>query len=265
MAYKSILTHVGDDPACGARLALAADLARRGEGRVIGVGAEIFYGGMRAPGGYVDARTVQMLLDFAQQRLERAEARFHKATAGLPSLWRSRLERPEPVMADEARGADLIVASRHAEAVDAGELIMSSGLPVLVAPESVDRLAVRRILVGWKNTAQARSAIGAALPLMKIADKVEVVRVKVGDELEAMDELADVVERLKLHGVKAACEAHGRGRGSVAQDLLDRARDQNADLIVIGAYAHARLRQWVFGGVTRELLAQAALPVLYAR
>lgn len=265
-AYKSILVHVGEDPACEARLALAIDLARRFEGRVIGVGGEIFYGGLRAPGGYLDAHTVQMLLDYGHERLDRAEVKFRAATPGLPALWRARLERPEAVIADEARGADLIVASQRGEGgapVDAGELIMAGGLPVLVAPAGVDRLAARRILLGWKNTLQARSAIWAALPLLTAADEVEVARIS--DEPYAKAEVADVVERLKQHGVKASCDVLRKGPGTVAQSLLDRAGERRADLIVVGAYGQPRLQQWAFGGVTRDLLARSPLPVLYAR
>jgi|SRR6185312_9271346 len=271
MAYKSILVHVGDDPACESRLALAIDLARRGEGRVIGVGGEFLYAGMGAAGGYMDARTIQMLLESAQRALDRAEAKFMAVAGDVPAVWRSRLERAEALMADEARGADLIVASQHAGGgkdatpIDPGELIMASGLPVLVAPPGAAGLSARRILVGWKNTLQARSALGVALPLLKAAEAVEVVRVTGGDEPLAAAELEDVVERLQLHGVKASGDALDRGRGPVAQALLARAGEAGADLIVIGAYGQPRLRQWVFGGVTRDLLAQSTLPVLYAR
>jgi nucleotide-binding universal stress UspA family protein len=270
MTYKSILVHVDESSGCAARLALAIDLVRRFEGRLIGVGAEIFYPGLGAPGGYIDVQTSQLLLDLAQQNLDRAESRFRTATAGLSTFWRGCLERPGTLIADEACGADLIVASRDQRpgpevGADPGELIMTSGLPVLVAPPGVDRLSERRILVGWKNTLQARSAITAALPLLKTADHVEVASVKVSQEFDAMAELGDVVERLRLHGVKAVCEAHDSARGSVAQALLDRAHDQSADLIVIGAYAHPRLSEWVFGGVTHHLLAHAEVPVLYAR
>jgi len=174
------------------------------------------------------------------------------------------------VIADEARGADLIVASQHGGAgadeppIDPGELIMAGGLPVLVVPPDVDRLAARRILLGWKNTLQARSAISVALPLLTAADAVEVVRIA-DDEANAQVELADVAERLRLHGVKVSCAAERRERRPVAQSLVDRARNHNADLIVVGAYAQPRLHQWVFGGVTRDLLARSTLPVLYAR
>ena len=270
-AYKSILVHVGHDGASDARVALAVDLARRAGGRVIGVGGEMFYGGLRAPGGHIDAQTVQMLLDYAHTRLDRAEAAFKTAAAGVPALWRARLEAPESVIADEARGADLIVASQRAGAgadespVDPGDVIMSGGLPVLVAPPGLGRLAARSVLVGWKNTLQARSAIWAALPLLQAADAVEVTRIAAGDEPHATAELADVVERLKLHGVAASAEALSRERGSVAERLLGHAREQGADLVVVGAYGQPRLHQWAFGGVTRDMLGQSTLPVLYAR
>ena len=271
-AYKSILVHVGQDSACDMRLALAASLARRFEGRVIGAGGEIFYGGLSAPGGYMDAKTVQMLLEYAQERLDQSAAKLTKAAAaaGVPAVWRGRLERPEAVIADEARGADLIVASQHGGAVadeppiDPGELIMAGGLPVLVAPPAVQQLDARRILLGWKNTLQARSAISVALPLLQAADAVEVVRIA-DDEANAEVELGDVAERLRLHGVNVSCAAERRERRPAAQVLVDRAQGQNADLIVVGAYGQPRLHQWVFGGVTRDLLARSTLPVLYAR
>jgi nucleotide-binding universal stress UspA family protein len=271
MPYKSILTHVETTDLSDARLAVAAAWARRAEGRVIGVGAQmlprVFYTG----DGYLDPDTFQAINDRINANLAEAEARFRQASDGLPAVWRSRVEAPARTLIDEARGADLVIASlrpAHADDTafaDPGDLIMGAGLPVLVLPPKVSQVLVRRVLIGWKNTPQARAALTAALPALKVADHVELTRVKVGDELGAMAELEDVAKRLALNGVKAAYDAHGRSSDAVADDLLSLAHSRHADLIVIGAYAHQRLTEWVFGGVTHGHLTKADLPVLYAR
>jgi nucleotide-binding universal stress UspA family protein len=270
VAYKSILVHVEPRQGAEARVALALDLARRFEARLIGVGAETFYPGF-SDEPFIDAVTVRLLADLARKDVADAEDYFSALTQGaaVNVLWRARLGPPAEVVADEANSADLIVASRGSgadkPAADPGYLIMASGLPVLVAPPAASSLPLGRIVIGWKNTLQARSAIGAALPMLKLADKVEVVRVKAEDHVQAMQEIEEVIERLRCHGIKARGSAHGRSDASAANDLLGYARDQHANLIVVGAYAHARIGEWVFGGVTHDLLRDADIPVLFAR
>jgi nucleotide-binding universal stress UspA family protein len=271
MPFKSILTHVDTTDLLDARLAVAAAWAREAGGRVIGVGAQmlprVFYTG----DGYIDPDTFQAINDRINANLTDAEARFRKATEGLTSVWRSRIEDPARVVIDEARGAELVVASQrpaHADDssfADPGDLVMGAGLPVLVLPPNVSHVAVRRVVVGWKNTPQARAALSAALPVLQAADRVELTRVKVADELGAMVELEDVAQRLSLEGVEVGFNAHGRSKDAVADDLLRLAHERHADLVVVGAYAHARLTEWVFGGVTHDLLTKADLPVLFAR
>jgi nucleotide-binding universal stress UspA family protein len=270
VTYKSVLVHVEPNPLSDARVAAAAGLARRFHGRLIGVGAQAFMPTADFGYGYLDGAAIQALRDQLEENLKVAQTRFEDAARGLPSVWRSFVDLPGRVMTAEAGGADLIVASRTPPHCDqtafaqAGDLIMSAGLPVIVMPLEGAEVVGKRILIGWKNTLQARSAVTEALPLLVEAEEVLLSRVMV-NEGESEADLADVAERLKLHGVQVRLDARRRTGRSVAQDLLSLAAEQELDLIVVGAYAHPRMTEWVFGGVTNDLLKSADRPVLFAR
>lgn len=271
MFYKSILVHVEPNALSDARVSAAAGLARRFHGRLIGIGAQAFYPAADFGYGYLDGEAIQALRDQVEENLKYAEARFDAAAKDLPTVWRAFTDLPGRVLTAQSRGADLVVASRTPPHCDQtsfaqpGDLIMSTGLPVVVMPPDGAEIVGKRILVGWKNTLQARSAITAALPLLIEAEEVLLSRVVVGDDEEAEAELNDVAARLKLHGAQVRLDARPRGGRSVAHDLLSLAAERQADLIVVGGYAHARMTEWVFGGVTDDLLRSADRPVLFAR
>ncbi|MDR3472339.1 MAG: universal stress protein [Devosia sp.] len=271
MSYKSILVHVEPNPASDARIAVAIELARRFGGRVIGIGAQSFYPLVGFGYDYVDPGTIQTLQGILEENLGQAETRFRNATQDLSAVWRSAFDTPNRVIAEQARGADLVIASQAPPHCDEtafarpGDLIMTTGLPVLLLPPDHSDFSGRRILIGWKNTLQARSALSAALPLLKVAEKVVLARVQGNDEDDARSELQDVADRLTLHGVKPVCEVLERTESSVALDLLKAAKERDLDVVVVGAYAHARVSEWAFGGVTQDLLRLADRPVLFAR
>ena len=164
-------------------------------------------------------------------------------------------------LADQARCADLIITgisptalldpSRHSDTTD---LIMRAGRPVLIVPPDANRLRLERIVVGWKNSREARRAALDALPLLKWARHVAVVEIAAERDLAAARvRLDDVVAWLRGHGV-AATPVAAAARGSDAEHLNEIVQRQGADLIVAGAYGHNRLREWALGGVTRDLL-----------
>jgi nucleotide-binding universal stress UspA family protein len=134
------------------------------------------------------------------------------------------------------------------------ELVMSAGRPMLIVGEGVDILDLRSVLVGWKDTREARRAVVDALPLLKHADHVTIVEIADDEELtEAKARTDDVANWLARHGVPATARAD-ISVGTNATQLSRIARDVSANLLVAGAYGHTRLREWVLGGVTRDLL-----------
>jgi len=274
MGYAALMVHADPDAAAEARIRLAADLADRFDAALIGFASGAV---MPAPGNVpiLAPSVVVEVFEAEPQRLEAelsaAHERFRAVVAereGRRTGWRSFLDHPVQALAREARAADLLVLGRDREAlkqepyraVDVGDALMQAGRPILVVPPAVSALDARRILVAWKDAREARRAVADALPLLTRAEEVLVLEVTRGDAEEgeqARRRVEDVAALLARHGATARGEAvEQRGR-AVADELLLAAERHGADLIVAGGYGHARLREWAFGGVTRDLLARS--------
>jgi nucleotide-binding universal stress UspA family protein len=146
-----------------------------------------------------------------------------------------------------------------------GDLVLACGRPMLVVPYAGDFAAVgRRVLVAWDGTREASRALHDAMPLLAKAEAVSVVTVRAREAAFEHDVplLARVVRHLQRHGVAAQSEETLRGDLPIADVLLSRAADLDADLIVAGAYHHGQLREALFGGVSRDLLDHMTVPVL---
>jgi nucleotide-binding universal stress UspA family protein len=134
----------------------------------------------------------------------------------------------------------------------------------LVVPPEASTLQARHVLVAWKDTREARRAVLDALPLLRAATDVTVVEiVPHSKEKDAMRSGADVAAWLSRHDVCATShevvsdfDSYGAFEGLLSQNA--------ADLIVAGAYGHSRLQEWIFGGVTRDLLMKARCCCLLA-
>jgi nucleotide-binding universal stress UspA family protein len=264
MSLRSILVHAEPGEASRARIELAARLAQRFKATLIGVAAGEPEPTVADPYGRI---AVADIMNVEEERvrgdLKEAEEIFRTCPAaqGLDTQWRSATGFPAEVVTRESRAADLIVLGRHAtelgrfRSVDPGDVLMRAGRPVLTAPPGTTALDARHVLVAWKDTREARRALHDALPLMRAAESVLVV--EIADEAQAdaaAARTADVAHFLALHGVTAKAEHRLQGKGSVADALCLAAEQNHADLIVSGGYGHARLREWVFGGVTADLL-----------
>jgi nucleotide-binding universal stress UspA family protein len=160
-----------------------------------------------------------------------------------------------------ARAADIILCATGDEQMPVtsrragiSDMVMHAGRPVLLVPSTVGTLALDHAVVAWKDAREARRAIADALPLLKLARKVTVI--EIADEAELSDatlRLTNLVEWLGRHRITANASpvlGVGDDAGQLAR-FMDNVR---ADLTVAGAYGHSRVREWVLGGVTRDLL-----------
>jgi nucleotide-binding universal stress UspA family protein len=269
--YKSILVHVTTEEGATARLDVAADLAKRFDAHLIGLGA----GSINLPVGTVgDGATSALIIDIEtkdlQVELHAAEQRFHSTIGAnaTSSEWRAFEEFPANALAREARAADLIVLGREwtpansnfSCAADPGDVLLRAGRPVLLVPPGVGRLNGSKILIAWKGSREAQRSILDALPLMHGAEHVSVLEIcEHEDEIEAASvRVADVAHYLARHEIGAEGSACHRQEATVAEEIERAAQKRGADLIVSGGYGHARLKEWVFGGVTRDLLRGSA-------
>jgi len=261
-AVASIMVYVDFDLGCDDRIRIAVDWAAIFGATLIGVA------------GWLPGRQVGGLfaaeLERPEDRNDRLLAELEKLAERLRNLadravraveWRGSLHFPREVIAAEARAADLVVISSHAvaedvyHAFDPGTVLLSAGRPVLVVPDGVTGNPGQRVVVAWKDTREARHAVQSALPYLKIAKHIALVEIAEEVlETAAHEQLNDVEKYLLRHGVEVSNKSVLHRKGSVADQLRSVAKSEGADLIVAGAYGHTRLGEWVFGGVTRDLL-----------
>ncbi|HTJ01413.1 MAG TPA: universal stress protein, partial [Methylovirgula sp.] len=126
--------------------------------------------------------------------------------------------------------------------------------PVLLAQTDGPILDIGQVVIGWKDTREAQRAVAAALPLLKIALNVTLVSIRPERELSSAHEaVKEVAGWLRQHGVAAEPQVLLATDGDACQ-LEAIAKEKQAGLVVTGAYGHSRLREWIMGGVTRDLV-----------
>jgi nucleotide-binding universal stress UspA family protein len=165
----------------------------------------------------------------------------------------------------QARHSDLVVLGRrrHRDHLQLGlieELLARAGRPVVIANDSPPQSVAGTIVVGWKETAEAARAVGAAMPLLRAATRVVLLAVKEQGSA-SREQLEHLGRQLAWQGINAEVDIAGNPSQPAAQQLALRASQLYADLLVVGAYGHGPLRERVFGGVTRTLLQHADMPV----
>ncbi|WP_038959610.1 universal stress protein [Bradyrhizobium japonicum] len=183
--------------------------------------------------------------------------------------WRWTVQYPTVFLAEEARSADLVVVKRDQDGmdpyhhVDPAEAMLRMGRPTLFVPEYVSELRADRVVVGWKDTREARIAVRDALPFLTEAAEVMIIEICTSDEQDAAHRrLRDVAKYLQAHGAKCRTEVRVQMAETDAHQLIRLASDGGADLIVTGGYGHSRLGEWMFGGMTRGLLNEAPFCLL---
>lgn len=178
---------------------------------------------------------------------------------------------PDECAAEHARHADLtIMGSTKPGAAVVHEffsaLLLDSGRPVLVVPEHHVMKPLKRAVVAWRPTAQARRAVHDALPFLYTAEMVDVVEIGPrGTYLDDGNEPgADIATHLARHGLKVNVVVHAQHQETVASALLRHCAYVGAELLVVGGYGHSRLREYMLGGTTRELVEFGDVPMLFS-
>jgi nucleotide-binding universal stress UspA family protein len=169
---------------------------------------------------------------------------------------------------NQARVHDLSLLDAEKNTIDIDRdlietVLFESGRPVLVVPAGRDAFVARRVIVAWDGSAMAARAVGDAMAFLRAADEVEVVSVLGEKDLSQSVQGAELAPHLARHGVNVSVKDLTVARnGGVAETLCDQAGLFRADMMVMGAFKHSRLREWVLGGVTQSLLKSTPVPLL---
>jgi nucleotide-binding universal stress UspA family protein len=266
MSFAAMMVHVELAEPRDDRIRLAAGLSSRFHSTLIGATAweprpPLMYGGV-----VVDAEPTESQLQEMSNRLAEMGKHFRTVAgaANQPAEWRAGIESPTEFVVREARAADLVIIGRDRvpgdlhRTLDPSATILRIGRPVLVVPAGVDVLKAERVVIGWKDTREARLAVRDSLPLLCEALSVAVVEIaEFGDEKQAQTHIDDLAGYLARHRVPVTSKTTAYAAGPPHAELMRVAQEMNADLIVGGGYGHSRLGEWIFGGVTQGLLASS--------
>jgi nucleotide-binding universal stress UspA family protein len=276
VSYKSILVHTDCTDRAYARIDVAIDLAQRFSVHLsvlapAGNPLVPYFGGADAMGSYA-AQVMEELSRLSDVAVERF--REKAKTAGL-NTYDARACAGDAVyaMRSEALYADLVVVGQTdrehptpARPNDLPEsLVLTTGRPVLIVPYAGKFAHVgRRVLLLWNESRESARAAHDALPLLRLAERVDVIAFdsKRGSTGAIESGLGDIGNYLARHGVNVAVAREPSGKIEIGALALSRATDHGSDLIVMGGYGHTRLREWVLGGVSRSILEHMTVPVL---
>ena len=272
MTYATLMAHLDLSHTNAAVLRTVETLAAQFDARVIGIAAcqpiQIV-----GSDGYIAGEAVAACEDEFVKELREAEATFRASFSYFrrPVEWRSTITgiSLSDYVAREARSADLVITCvrpavrfEHSKHVSIGDLVMRTGRPVLIVPDQGQEAKFDRIVIAWKDGREARRAAMDALPLLKRASHVSVIEIAPhGETASALNRVRDVAAWLLAHGVDAIAIIETSTEDD-ASHLENTLIEQRADLVVAGAYGHSRLREWAFGGVTKQLLSGSRLALL---
>jgi nucleotide-binding universal stress UspA family protein len=269
MLPAPLMVHVPPGEDATSLLQFAKDVAAWTNARkIIGVAAvrplQIYAG----PDAYVPQSFFEQDWAAMERELSSAEKQFRAAFDAISAKveWRSAIVPglASDYVAEQVRAADLLITPPSprgnvfdsARYMDVADVVLKAGRPVLVASSGVSKLDLSSVMICWKDSRESRRAVEDAVPFLRMASKITIVEVVDKDELsQAETRLKDVVEWLGAHDIAAKTRVE-RGGDEDAVVLSGLAEELEAGMVVGGAYGHSRMREWVLGGVTRDLLLQ---------
>lgn len=271
MPIKTILLHMANDDRHTARLEAAVALAKRFSAFV-----EVLYvatpvsmpaavTGRGASYGFLAEATA-----IAHEKAGQVEQEARLALKDCSYSWTVAEGDHVELLAARATYADLaIVTQSHGETLEdrvmlhlPDRLPLETPCPTLVLPRNrpADATVGRHAVIAWKNTREAGRAVRNAMPFLRAAEKVTVLTIEPPGQ--ATDGGNDLMVWLERHGVRSHHQAATHAGNDVGDTILAHAGELGADLLVMGAYGHSRLRELVLGGATRSVLSHLTLPAL---
>jgi nucleotide-binding universal stress UspA family protein len=195
--------------------------------------------------------------------------RASDARASLSCAWLSEAPSGHDFVGSYGRVFDVIVLARPGDEWQSPSMItlesalFESGRPVLIAPPVSPRSLGTNILVAWNNSTEQARTMADAMPILRLAERITILTVEGATVAGPNGE--QMARSLKMNGIAAeTVTMKPVGKRSAGETILAKAEELGCDLIVKGAYTQSRLRQMIFGGTTRHILANAKLPVLMA-
>ena len=214
------------------------------------------------------AAEAEVIVTTAQETAARRGVSFeHRRNTGS-------LDRLPNLLAGHARHADLTIVGQpnlREGGVDDALLVeaafMDSGRPALAIPyEGAPTFPPQRALIAWDGSREAARAAADSIPLLKLTQRAVILIIDARDVSGRAGDRpgADIATHLSRHGITAEVSEVESGGASAGEIILTRAREEGAELLVMGGYGHSRLREMMLGGTTRHVLEQMTIPALFS-
>ena len=273
MTYKTILVHLNDSRRAEKVLEPAAQLAVRFNAHLIGLHVCSAVPASPIP---MASSALGSIVAAERRNSEAIAETFKRMTTGQPYVAEWQLQKVShlnlaAVVMERGRAANLIVAGQTDPEWDLSpvmdfpeHLALESGRPVLVIPYAGRYPTIgRRVVVAWKPSRESARAVFDALPLLQEAETVHILEVKERpDDVSTLAPDTSIAAALARHGMRPEVRTSIASEISIGDEILSRAADLDADLLVMGAYGHSRFRELVFGGTTRHIARHMTLPTL---
>ena len=278
MKYKNILLHLDNSSGCRNRLEVAFGLAQKFDASLTGMLVVPTY----VVPSYIEAQiSVDVMTDVTEKALSRARdtvSGYQQLAAKAGVTLQAEVVEGEiiPILREHSKYADLLILGQdHPEDPDnssyglADVLLFDGACACLVVPHTGKlQIPGSRVLLTWNASRESAHALREAMPLLKSADDVVVLSSEPDDGNYTManghPHAQALMNLLNSHGIEAISSGFGDTDLDASETIMGQAADMNADLIVMGAYGHSRLREIILGGVTRDLLKLAPTCLLLA-
>lgn len=277
MSYKTIALYLNATERARRVIEVGAEIASRFEAHLIGL--RVFPAVKLSP---------PLPLPFGREVAGQLRAGIEKETAELKSIFEEMTAR-QPFVAEwrsvtdatgdpcesvlrHARAADLIVTGQTdpswpmSDVLDFPDrMVLGAGRPVLVVPAFGHHKGIPgNVSVAWRNTRESARAVADALPLLRLAANVHVMSVEEAGVASDDGSLTEIARSLGRHGIKPIVARPIATEFTTSEEIRVRAIDQQADMLVMGCYGHSRLREMALGGVTRHMLREMTIPILFS-
>jgi len=278
MSYKSIVTFLHDLPRDNDALETATAVAGAEGGHLsaVCIGIDPIQPGIYYAGA--NAIALQQSMEEAQAEADATADAARKFLHGLNISWDTAALAVQSgtlghLVASRAELTDLVVLPKpygdgrgQSDVAILEAALFGTRVPVLVIPPGTGgRLKADRIMIGWNQSPEALAAVRAAMPLLSRARSVDIAIIDPPPHgPERSDPGGLLAEMLARHGVRADISVLARTLPRVSDVMCRHCRDIDADLMVMGAYGHSRLREAILGGATRNMLEACERPVLMA-
>lgn len=200
------------------------------------------------------------------------EASFRQRVAGLSeenAEFVSEEGQANVVLARRARYHDLLLMGQFSAPGDAArpiraeDLVLRTGRPLVVVPQGYEvRPFQEYAVIGWDGSRPAARALSDAMQILETKNRLDVVTVRAAGDERPPSRSAAVIRHLERHGIDARQVALSASREGIGQTLLDYCTESGPDVLVMGAYGHTKLREDLFGGVTRRVMENMTVPIL---